>query len=498
MTQRPFSEETPTPASDGVDTCVVQLLQQIGKVINSATLYGPEHRMSVNALDAAWAQLEEVLENQPRVSISLLQGVLYVNGTAAPGTGSLVRMLTRQMSKLEVSGFSLLRGMKREEFDSLVKLLTGRETREGEDFGEELSRRGLTHVQSDEEGDLKRVKRDETVVERQELQQRRAGKEDNTSSGTGAASEFMRTMAQRLEGGVNKRSFDVDNPSPPEPGKGQGGGGGEGDGAGEGSADGPEVADEEVDEVQMATMTAEYVRRRESLERMENEVHEYLRGQAQAPEQRERLKDSLQQAGLGDSGWRELVAKSGTDGGVSKGGDIGALAMLLSQLDHLMSGPAPNPAEANKTLHKVGEEVGKLEGSTRGKIERLGQALDRKPRESKETAKGTGGRVASRPNRAAKPSPNRKDESCSLRLFRNSASQPPRSAVPLSCYWRACLASCPRTSRMFCPRFPVVATSSIACLNSSKKSWAIRLILFRNTMFSIETVFHVRSTGNRT
>ncbi len=475
------TKNNPDPKSPPTEKAVFDLIGLLGKVINSSTLYGPNHRMTEVAHDEAYQALSSVLQNRARLRISLFEGTLHVDGNPLERSGALVQVVVRQMKKLDVSGFSLLRGMTREDFDSLMQMLSAREAPSGEDFNEQLRRRGVQHVQSETKGELTRLGEDETVVGRREAQraaaQAKSDKKDAADTSTEQESEaFLRNLAAGMSGASN------------QPG---GGSGGEGTSGGERGEKGPDVekilaflkgsdslssipssaelqqvasdseklanlimesttvqqrnqemasgeslADlvvgalrrtynglrrpvsdpsrqldarksllmleknvldrlhkmmegvdnmeaqvpddfgEEVDELEVATMTSEYVRRRESLERMEKEVMSYIKGSSSRAQQDDRLQSAFQEAGLPESGWRELVAKSGAGGSPGGGADLGALTMLLSQLDRLMEGGQPDPKSVGETVKEVGSQVSSLTEATKDKMNELGETLD--------------------------------------------------------------------------------------------------------------------------
>lgn len=489
-----------TPAETNVpDKAVFDLIGLLGKVINSSTLYGPEHRMTTVAHDEAFQHLNGLLENRERLRISLFEGTLHVDGNPLGRSGALVQVVVRQMKKLNVSGFSLLRGMRREDFDSLMQMLAAREASEEEDFEAQLKQRGVQNVEAETQGELTRLGKDESVVSRRDAQrsedasQSQKNSSAKTHKGIEQDSEaFMRDFAARLAG--TPGSQDEEKPRDRRQSTGAGdadGGSGSGE-ATQGQGQGPDVekilaflkgsdsmssipssdelrevasdseklanlimesatvqqrnqemasgeslADlvvgalrrtynglrrpvsdpsrqldarksllmleknvldrlhkmmegvdnmesqvpddfvEEVDELEVATMTTEYVRRRESLERMEEEVMSYIKGNSSRAQSGDQLQSAFQEAGMPESEWRQLVAKSGAGAvGANGGADLGALTMLLSQLDRLMEGERPDPKSVGETVKELGSEVSRLSDATKGKMNELGETLD--------------------------------------------------------------------------------------------------------------------------
>lgn len=478
-----------------LDREVSDLVGQLGKVINSAMLYGESHRMTTVAYDETYEKLNGLLAGRAKIRLSLFEDRLHVDGHPMDRGGALVQVVARQMKKLDVSGFALLKGMSREEFGNLMQLLSAREASDSEHFKEELKNLGLQHVESEGKGELTRVGDDETVVSRREAAEHAAsgemggGRKAQNDDLEKDSEAFMRDLAARMKGtSADNAPARKSGATGAADGKDQGGTGRGPDvekilaflkgsdslssipssdelqkiasdseklanlimesatvqmrdqnlATGESLADlvigalrrtynglrrpvsdpkrqidarksllmleksvldrlhkmmeGVDKVEaqvdadvvEEVDEVEVATMTAEYVRRRKSLERMEQEVMRYIKGNPARAQDGERLQTAFQEAGMSAAGWRELVAKSGTGesgggdgGGTGAGGaDLGALTMLLSQLDRLMDGEPPDPKSVGETVKEVGGQVSRLSESTKDKMDELGKTLD--------------------------------------------------------------------------------------------------------------------------
>jgi hypothetical protein len=144
------------------------------------------------------------------------------------------------------------------------------------------------------------------------------------------------------------------------------------------------------DELEVASLASEYVRRRDSLQKTERRMVRYMKAQDERRQDDSPLYGQLSAAGLTPDGWHELVTKSTPpDSGKGSGSDrgsagpppeLGVLAVLLSELDNLMkSGGTGGAGQAVQVAGKIDQEVGKLADGTRRKIEALGQVSQAEP-----------------------------------------------------------------------------------------------------------------------
>jgi hypothetical protein len=120
-------------------------------------------------------------------------------------------------------------------------------------------------------------------------------------------------------------------------------------------------------------MTAEYVRRRQALERMEGRLQTAI-GSVGDPVLQRDLGDQARGQGVMLPGWNQISGPgspgvTGGEGAGEVGGSIAVLTALLSQLDELMSGDTDG--RPLQTVRRVGQAVGRAAEATAGKIEAL-------------------------------------------------------------------------------------------------------------------------------
>lgn len=141
-------------------------------------------------------------------------------------------------------------------------------------------------------------------------------------------------------------------------------------------------------DLEVDNLTTEYMQKRKAMQKTEERVLRYLKSHADDEDMKGELAERLTEAGLTPDGWRELVVKSartagggmGTlEGGAVAGGSdpvsLGVLAMLLSELDNLMSGVA-NPRAIGAKLTEMGEKAQAFAQTAEERIRELGKAIE--------------------------------------------------------------------------------------------------------------------------
>jgi len=143
-----------------------QLMVQLGRVSNAASIYGMQHRATAAMMDEAFQTVQHALEQTERITISQKNGVLMVNGNAISGDNMLIHQLITRLAIRQVTAFSMIRGMPRDEFSRLIELLS---SAGDENFDKALDAQNLKHVVRDKVT-YKEVRESEVVVEKRRLQ----------------------------------------------------------------------------------------------------------------------------------------------------------------------------------------------------------------------------------------------------------------------------------------------------------------------------------------
>ncbi|NCC50072.1 MAG: hypothetical protein EOM20_02535 [Spartobacteria bacterium] len=148
-------------------------------------------------------------------------------------------------------------------------------------------------------------------------------------------------------------------------------------------SDGVEVM---VDEVEIDSLATEYMKRRRAMEKTEKRMMRYLKAKTNNESADSVLQNRLYAAGMTPNGWQELMVKKEEHRGVGSGpgrsgdepgipGGMGALAVLLAELDDLMSA-AGNSDSIGQKASAIEEEVERIAEGTEEKIEALGSEFD--------------------------------------------------------------------------------------------------------------------------
>jgi len=158
QTQNPASQEYPASrksdgefffgSDDDFRHLAISFLEQIGRILLNAALYGADHRLTIDAVRAAFPLQEKLSASGQTFTVDLVDDALMLNGRNCDLRNRLLQTVAERMRRQEISGFALLPGMTDDEFLNLLDLLLAPAPSEGgPDFAEELERRGLKHLQ---------------------------------------------------------------------------------------------------------------------------------------------------------------------------------------------------------------------------------------------------------------------------------------------------------------------------------------------------------------
>jgi hypothetical protein len=121
-------------------------LRMLGKALDAARIYGPMHRTTQQAVAGAFRELESFFRGSERLELALGEQGLLVNGAPTPDHNPFFQGLERKLSAMAIPGFTLQRGLPREEFARFMQVLT---TETGVGFAEALKGAGLRYASSD-------------------------------------------------------------------------------------------------------------------------------------------------------------------------------------------------------------------------------------------------------------------------------------------------------------------------------------------------------------
>lgn len=407
-------------------------LRAAGQVINNSSLYGPTHKITTRSLDDSYKQLAQLLEAAPRINLSVVDGELLVEGKPIELKNPFINLLADRLDAVGVSGFSLMQGLPEVEYKKLMEVLMSPKPEDtGGDFADLVEKLQLEHVFA-ERVRYERVSESETVTEKEDEEKasQRAVAEamveqimaflkgeagvspddvakpltEMASDAERLANLIMEAAAVRqqqsglAEGesladivvGCLRRTFEGlvrDPASRTKKGKNAvkkimlllektvldklHAIAKEADPSLDEAIAG--VVDEMIGDLEIESLTAEYVKKRHAMEETEKRVLRYLQAHGDDPTMTSELQERLAEAGLTPEGWKELVVKSGKAGesmagaaGSGAGGEggapgadavsLGVLAMLLSELDQMMTSVTDPHAVGNK-LVEIGQHA---------------------------------------------------------------------------------------------------------------------------------------------
>lgn len=116
----------------------------MGRAVNLATIFGPDHFKTRAAAAEGFRALAPLLAESAPLVFGLANGRLLLNGRMVENREPMVRALAARLNALRIQGFSLLSGLTEDDYRQLVALLAT--SRPGE-LEAELKRIPIPHVQ---------------------------------------------------------------------------------------------------------------------------------------------------------------------------------------------------------------------------------------------------------------------------------------------------------------------------------------------------------------
>lgn len=409
---------------------VVELLRLMGMFINNANLYGAQHALTARAGEQCYSYLVTLQQKYPRINFSFSDGKILIDGGAVDLSNPFVKNVVSKLVTLKVAGFSLIRGMPKMEFYKLLGFIIS---------GAGSLEEGLEHVEA-ERIVYKQVSDQEVVVDKDafehadELNEKinrvqqimailkgevppdspeaRDALRETSTDADQLANLIMDAAAIRqatssvaagesladIVVGCLRRSFDglmSDPAAATQKGKKTIkktmllleknildrlhalSAGNEAD----------ELIQSEIeemmDEVEIDSLTDEYMKKRLAVEKSEDRLMRFMKKKGSDGIEAVGLREKLTEAGLDQEGWKELVIKSGADGGGKHGGagegdgsGTQMLSLLLTQLTELMESAEATPEKLNQKVAGIDKEVESIAEGTGSKIDKLAQKIE--------------------------------------------------------------------------------------------------------------------------
>lgn len=192
---------------------VLELVRHLGQIMSNSALYGPQHKVTQQAVSKGFEFLNGFLSKWERVSFSVTENSLLADGRQVEMRNTLMNALLKQLSAIEVGNFSLARGMTIDDFSKLMALLStppGKMKAMGS-FSDALAKSGVSHVQA-RSMVYQLVTEEDVVVNKGELQDALsgAGEGDNGKGGEGNDEKRVEQIIAFLKGTAGEMSMDIE------------------------------------------------------------------------------------------------------------------------------------------------------------------------------------------------------------------------------------------------------------------------------------------------
>jgi len=144
-----------------------------------------------------------------------------------------------------------------------------------------------------------------------------------------------------------------------------------------------DAVEEMTDEVKVDAMTSDYLRKREAVAKSERDLLKYMKSQGPGDLPEGELRDRLMAGGLGVEGWQELVLKvSSGDGGDGERGGPGGGFQAVGQLASLLTHMTDLITHAEEDIEqKTPEELAETFQQTGNEVRRLAAETEKKVHE---------------------------------------------------------------------------------------------------------------------
>lgn len=168
----PQAVPTPTPSQ------AEEITRALGQVFSNTFLYGPKHGVTTKSTDLAFGVLQIALETFPEITFSVSEESLMVNGVGVEQKNPLVKMFVSRLVGLEISNFTLVKGMTRETFDHLMEVMNRKsdDLKQAGGFISVMTSQGIENVKV-RRVVLQQVEEDELIVSKGAIEQALGGSE---------------------------------------------------------------------------------------------------------------------------------------------------------------------------------------------------------------------------------------------------------------------------------------------------------------------------------
>jgi len=162
---QPKTSYSETPFQPIDDPRKFEALTALGRAINIISTYGAHHPAVQLAVESTYRTLEPLFEDQKKIVIGAVNGILTVDQISVVAKGTLLKSLERRLARLRITGLKIARHTTPEELRQLVELLA---VSDASDFSTQIGHATLTHI-TNETMHYEAVKSDEVVANKMEV-----------------------------------------------------------------------------------------------------------------------------------------------------------------------------------------------------------------------------------------------------------------------------------------------------------------------------------------
>ena len=151
-----------TPIEDPV---LANALNELGRSINLITTYGKNHPAAKTAMEGTFQAMQLLFSERRKLTIGTFNGVLLLDEQTVKTVGTLQKSLERRLTRLNITGLRLVRGISQQELTQLTELLANNDA---DTFQNDFCNSGMSHIESTN-AQLQAVHEGQTVANESDL-----------------------------------------------------------------------------------------------------------------------------------------------------------------------------------------------------------------------------------------------------------------------------------------------------------------------------------------
>jgi hypothetical protein len=142
------------------DESLIRALNELSRSINISTTYGKKHPAVEAAVVTAEVAMNTLFSKSSQVIIGSFNGMLTIDEQPVSASGTLLKSMERRLTRLQITGLKICKGINRYELLQLIDLLS---YKEAADFQAGIDAAGMSHI-SAKKTEFKAVQENQTVA----------------------------------------------------------------------------------------------------------------------------------------------------------------------------------------------------------------------------------------------------------------------------------------------------------------------------------------------